>query len=296
MTAEQRALFPSYTKGGSVLRENVQSTSKAWGRVNPKGLFPTMVVALSASDSRMGSTLHWDEERYLTTMEARRAQSFPDDEILLGTPNEGWKLMGNSVARSVALALGLSLRDAWLKNNPNDERPPVKTSSSLPVLNRRQDSRRPGVEIVIPRAVRRNKPEKELVGASPNQGRIAINTEMAPSSLVNSNRRLVAPNKARRSKFVPDSESSMSEDSVASVQLGSGPVSRIPRPRPGQEGARAPIPMSKPIRYPSKDHAVCCIHQKSWCAKGFSRSRGSPLPRHNPQVSLHIKISHRANR
>jgi DNA (cytosine-5)-methyltransferase 1 len=96
MTQEQRDLFPHYTKEGKP-RENVKHGSHAWGRVNPKGLFPTIVVGLSAADSRVGCNLHWDDHRYLTTMEARRAQSFPDDEILLGSHAEGWKLMGNSV-------------------------------------------------------------------------------------------------------------------------------------------------------------------------------------------------------
>jgi DNA (cytosine-5)-methyltransferase 1 len=49
----------------------------------------------------------------MTVMEARRAQGFPDHEVLLGAPVEQWKLIGKSVAR-MALALGLSFRDAWL--------------------------------------------------------------------------------------------------------------------------------------------------------------------------------------
>jgi DNA (cytosine-5)-methyltransferase 1 len=220
MTTEQRAFFPFYKKEGT-LRECVQNCSRAWGRVSPKGLFPNIVVSLCASDSRMGTILHWDDHRYLTTMEARRAQSFPDDEILLGAPNEGWKLMGNSVARSVALALGLSLRDAWAKNETDNEPPSVKVCSSLPG----QGSRRSGVEIVIPTTVRRSKPEKTLVKASTIQRRMPINSGIASSSLVNSSHRPVAPNKARRSKFVPDWESSISEDSVASIQLGSRLVS-----------------------------------------------------------------------
>jgi len=52
-------------------------------------------------------------------MEAKRAQGFPDDEVLIGAPKDGWKILGNSVARTVSLALGLSLREAWLKNEPD---------------------------------------------------------------------------------------------------------------------------------------------------------------------------------
>lgn len=50
-------------------------------------------------------------------MEVRRAQGFLDEDILIGTPAEKWKIVGNSVARPVALALGVSLRKAWLANS-----------------------------------------------------------------------------------------------------------------------------------------------------------------------------------
>lgn len=47
-------------------------------------------------------------------MEARRAQGFLDHEVVLGDINAQWKIIGNSVSRAVALALGMSLRQAWL--------------------------------------------------------------------------------------------------------------------------------------------------------------------------------------
>jgi DNA (cytosine-5)-methyltransferase 1 len=220
MTEEQRDLFPRFTRKGEPRENTTKTGSRAWGRVNPKGLFPTIVVGLYASDSRVGNQLHWDDHRYLTTMEARRAQSFPDNEVLLGTPAEGWKLMGNSVARSVALALGLSLREAWLKNEPDHEPPYTKARTSLPVLNARKRS---GIEIVIPITARRNKPETELVGAS--QLSPSVHTEMASGNLVSSRRRTVAPNKARRSRFEPDSEKSAGEESRPPTGFIDGPVS-----------------------------------------------------------------------
>ena len=66
MTPEERALFPLYDRNNK-LRESTKFGSGAWGRVNPKNLFSTIVVALNAADSRVGRTLHWDENRYLTT-------------------------------------------------------------------------------------------------------------------------------------------------------------------------------------------------------------------------------------
>ncbi len=58
-----------------------------------------------------------DDQRLLTIMEVRRAQGFVDEDILIGLPKEQWKIVGNSVARPVALALGASLRKAWLANS-----------------------------------------------------------------------------------------------------------------------------------------------------------------------------------
>jgi site-specific DNA-cytosine methylase len=49
-------------------------------------------------------------------LEARRAQSFPDDEILTGLQAKQWRIIGNSVARTVSLALGLSIGEACRKN------------------------------------------------------------------------------------------------------------------------------------------------------------------------------------
>lgn len=46
-------------------------------------------------------------------MEARRAQGFLDHEIILRSPAQQWKIVGNSVDRKVAFALGLSLQESW---------------------------------------------------------------------------------------------------------------------------------------------------------------------------------------
>ena len=53
--------------------------------------------------------------------QVRRAQSVPDYEVLVGTPAARWKLIGNGVDRKVALVLGLSLREAWLRSRPGIE-------------------------------------------------------------------------------------------------------------------------------------------------------------------------------
>ncbi|KAH8668862.1 S-adenosyl-L-methionine-dependent methyltransferase [Xylariales sp. PMI_506] len=91
----------------------VKKGSKGWGRVHPHGLFQTVVTACGPSDSRVGVVSHWQEPRPLTILEARRAQGFLDHELLLGKPSDQWHIIGNSVARQVALALGLAIREAW---------------------------------------------------------------------------------------------------------------------------------------------------------------------------------------
>ena len=87
--------------------------SKTYSRVYPKRLFPTVTTALQISCGVVGRTLHWDQHRALTVMELRRAQGFLDHEVIIGSTREQTIIIGNSVDRKVALALGLVLRDSW---------------------------------------------------------------------------------------------------------------------------------------------------------------------------------------
>lgn len=102
-------------------RHKVSKLSKSWQRVNPNGLLPTITTSAQPSCSFTGTILHWDQHRLLTIMEARRAQSFPDQDVLIGHPRVQWKIVGNSVARTVSLALGISLRHAWLAMEPDKD-------------------------------------------------------------------------------------------------------------------------------------------------------------------------------
>jgi DNA (cytosine-5)-methyltransferase 1 len=85
-------------------------------RIIGDGLFPTVVTKLAPEDGKAGRGVHWNQPRTQTLMEARRAQGFLDHEPLIGLMSTQWKIVGNSVARSVSLALGMSLREAWLGN------------------------------------------------------------------------------------------------------------------------------------------------------------------------------------
>ncbi|KAI4097082.1 MAG: hypothetical protein LQ344_000491 [Seirophora lacunosa] len=114
----------------SGLRASIRS--KSWQRARCNALLPTVTTMNSPSAALTGSALHWDAERQLTVMEARRGQGIPDEEVIIGSPAKQWKIIGNSVTRQVAIVLGGKLREAWLANGSeghghadrNDRRPP----------------------------------------------------------------------------------------------------------------------------------------------------------------------------
>ncbi|PPJ59471.1 hypothetical protein CBER1_02424 [Cercospora berteroae] len=94
--------------------------SKSFRRVFPDRPFPTILTRLSVGDGMNGQAVHWDQHRVLTIMECRRAQGYPDHEVLVGSATDRMKIVGNSVDRKVALVLGLAVRDSWLKSPPVD--------------------------------------------------------------------------------------------------------------------------------------------------------------------------------
>ncbi|EDN92114.1 hypothetical protein SS1G_07976 [Sclerotinia sclerotiorum 1980 UF-70] len=166
MTKAERNIFPYFTKSGKV-RESVTSNSRAWGRVKPRGLFPTILVTINLEDSRMGNSLHWDQQRRLTIMELRRAQSFPDDEVLVGTRGEQMKIIGNSVDRSVSMALGISLCNAWLECSPEDDSQGtlMEAQSSMTVMESLNEIPKSTTSIAIEVVLsQRPKPMPHIVG------------------------------------------------------------------------------------------------------------------------------------
>ena len=88
--------------------------SRSWQRIQRNALMPTVTTAIRPTDGVAGACLHWDQHRVLTIMEVRRAQGFPDDEVIIGERSHQYRIVGNSVARPVAFALGMSLRTAWV--------------------------------------------------------------------------------------------------------------------------------------------------------------------------------------
>lgn len=90
--------------------------SRMFARVYPDRLFPTVITKFAVSDGLAGRVVHWNQNRLVTVMEAKRAQGFLDHEVLIGTAKDQLKIIGNSVDRKVALVLGLALRESWMSS------------------------------------------------------------------------------------------------------------------------------------------------------------------------------------
>ncbi|MCJ1398754.1 DNA methyltransferase Dim-2 [Xylographa trunciseda] len=91
--------------------------TRAWTRASSDALLSTVTTRALPHDGFQGRALHWEEDRCLTILEVRRAQGFPDHEVIIGLPPAQFKIVGNSVPRTMALVLGMSLRNAWLANS-----------------------------------------------------------------------------------------------------------------------------------------------------------------------------------
>ncbi|KAK6953549.1 hypothetical protein Daesc_005854 [Daldinia eschscholtzii] len=93
--------------------DRVMKPSKGWGRIHPDGVFGTVATKCPATDARIGTINHWQQSRPITVLEIRRAQGFRDEDLIVGTLASQWRIVGNSVARQVSVALGLAVREAW---------------------------------------------------------------------------------------------------------------------------------------------------------------------------------------
>ncbi|BFZ63052.1 hypothetical protein YB2330_004164 [Saitoella coloradoensis] len=93
-----------------------QGAIGSYCRFDPRGLIPTVLTQPGTLSMSASPNLHYDQNRVMTIEEARRAQGFLARDVILGTKEKAWKIVGNAVARPVALALGVSLRHALEEN------------------------------------------------------------------------------------------------------------------------------------------------------------------------------------
>ncbi|OPB36747.1 hypothetical protein A0O28_0058270 [Trichoderma guizhouense] len=127
MTPAERELFSGTSDETDISKQplSMQPQSTAYGRMFPNKLFNTITTRPTTNDAKNGRLLHWRENRLISVIEARRAQGFRDEDVLLGDPLVQYRIVGNSVARQVAVALGVKFREAWvtsLKRNRELER------------------------------------------------------------------------------------------------------------------------------------------------------------------------------
>ena len=90
-------------------------------RVAADGLIPTVTTCQNPLDRNVGKTLHYNQDRVFSNLEAKRAQGFLDTDVLVGKPVKAYRIVGNSVCRQVAFALGESLAEAVRKTPPVDK-------------------------------------------------------------------------------------------------------------------------------------------------------------------------------
>ncbi|TGZ80255.1 S-adenosyl-L-methionine-dependent methyltransferase [Ascodesmis nigricans] len=95
--------------------KKMNPNSRAWRRMDKDALCRTITTSVGPQCQYTGTWGHPSESRLITVHEARIAQGFPDHEVLMGKPAQQFKVVGNSVARGVSLAMGLSLRQAYFE-------------------------------------------------------------------------------------------------------------------------------------------------------------------------------------
>lgn len=106
--------MPRACRYPSASASKATNSCRSWSRIMEDALCRTITTTLTPQCSYTGQWVHYDQDRLVTIMEARRAQGFPDDEVLVGNAAQVFKIVGNSVARSVALAWGIAIRYAYL--------------------------------------------------------------------------------------------------------------------------------------------------------------------------------------
>lgn len=106
----------------NTIQHRCTTRAKTYCRVEPDGQFPIITTACRPRCYQTGRVLHWDQDRLTTVMEIRRAQGYPDHEVILGTPGEQVRIIGNGVNRYVGLTLGLALRESWINSDESVRR------------------------------------------------------------------------------------------------------------------------------------------------------------------------------
>lgn len=146
--------------------------SKSWSRIFPDRLVGCLTTDIKPHDSFLGRTLHYDQHRTMTVLEARRVQGLPDSEVILGTPSQQWNQIGNRVDRKVAFALGIQLAEAHRGNMVTRGDAPA----SLPIMTETSSPRT--ISVVHQELVLRDSLQSVSCTSS---GAVAVNEKKAVS-------------------------------------------------------------------------------------------------------------------
>ncbi|KAM3505724.1 hypothetical protein MY11210_007864 [Beauveria gryllotalpidicola] len=138
LTKSERDMFT--LRGDATMSTSINS--RAYGRQPPNQPMATIVTRASPGDAKQGRTIHWSEDRCLSVMEAKRGQGFLDEELVLGSTDVQYKIIGNSVAREASLALGVAFAEAVTRSSygrsvedvavDNEDEATMKTETSVP--------------------------------------------------------------------------------------------------------------------------------------------------------------------
>ncbi|KAF2640227.1 S-adenosyl-L-methionine-dependent methyltransferase [Massarina eburnea CBS 473.64] len=104
--AVRQGLVPAY------LYEDRKELGRSYQRIKGDGLVPTIVTRMLPHDGRNGACVHWEYDRPLTIEEARNAQGIRPCEVIIGSPAQQMRMVGNAVDRHQGEPLGLALRRA----------------------------------------------------------------------------------------------------------------------------------------------------------------------------------------
>lgn len=121
LSQHERDLYSTRNRETGLMQERPpHKLINAFGRVMAKDFFPTITTACAPAERFNGKVAHWSQQRVISILEAKRAQGFLDTDVLVGTTKEQYKIVGNSVARPVAIGQGMALRKAWLQNEDDN--------------------------------------------------------------------------------------------------------------------------------------------------------------------------------
>ena len=106
--ALDRRLVPDHLQLQSV---PFKATDRRFQRLSPQGFAATVTCVPMARSRINGKVLHYREDRVMSILEAKRLQGFLDTDVLIGNPKSAFRIIGNSVCRQVAFALGEKLTE-----------------------------------------------------------------------------------------------------------------------------------------------------------------------------------------